>query len=1275
MEFYIPDIPAAASTKQINAALGEVFRRYFIYAFDLRSWRNRKGKALQEACVIIHDRAVGEEIFRKHSRPEPRSFYRGTRLVTMQGKAANPILIAGSVITIKRSNNKHDIPDHVIRALRDQNEKRAKDWMNRRSADQKPYRKPFPFEGFECGVWVTDPRNSKLATFSSFYYNPRPGNFRLTRQAIQVEILKHTPTQLGQYMLCQSSSIRSAIISQEKSGTYFIVSLNWSPKLYQRVESNSTPTSPLGFINPFAPPPPRLNKARVSSLDESHAKIVSYCFVYRFKLKEAHEAIRLNTIGSIPGFQDIQNLGVFHQHASYDFQRSMAGLDEQLATLPFDVAFQMQTLVFNGILLPHRVKELLGVVRQAIQSSSDRAMALALMEDDFGTKPINPLIDAAQIVSSVLKSWAVDWQPQLPSDDPEEWLTENIIKDFREALEKKERSQEYMLQMKFYRKENQVMIHRMAITPTGMYSSGPNLEPKNRVLRQYHQYLNHFLRVSLVDEDGGDLRFERGVDGKFIYDKRFLPCLMPDSRQLRIAGRTFTFLGFSQSSLRTHTAWFMAPVSTMRRLITVDSVINELGNFKDIKIPGKCAARIGQAFTDTVANITIEDPMTVYRDDIVRIGPDGKKYTFSDGCGTISLPLIERIWKKGGFITEPKPTVFQIRFKGAKGVVSLDTRLREPQIWLYNSMVKFDGLKNNVFEIGRSFTKPLPFYLNRNIIKILEDRGVPIENFMNIQREALKILRERTFTPSNAAYFLDYQNRCTQASIPFLIRELFHLGWDYKADNFLRQVVEFVMLSTLRDMKYKARIQIDSGYTLVGILDETGWLREGEIYCPIQKEDGKREVHMGVVAICRNPALYAGDIQIVRAVPVPYDSPLRDLQNCIVFSQQGARDLPSMLSGGDLDGDLYHIWWDPRLMPKTHVAPADFNAAPALHFDRDVTQADIGKFFLDFMENDKLGVISVAHMVHADQQPLGVNSNECITCARMASQAVDFPKSGVPVKMSDLPRTSNIRPDFLAPGPGVRFIDGNPKLLSDDFEDDDFDFEPDDSDFQSTPNYTNAPDADDPFSTGPSFLYYKSQKALGRLFREIDEDKFIKAWEDTAAEFERGPNDLLRKVQEHMLHHVNIESVFVWYEFAQHLRISYETNMRDISLNYVINRNDEALEEVEVFIGYIIGTESHRQSRYQRDCSENMRGEVNRLITHVAGSIKYGSEGNTGKDGTYDGCALERALACVMMSFTAREDDEGGSSFGWLAAAVGLKELNRRGVERTLEERIEELRV
>ena len=69
------------------------------------------------------------------------------------------------------------------------------------------------------------------------------------------------------------------------------------------------------------------------------------------------------------------------------------------------------------------------------------------------------------------------------------------------------------------------------------------------------------------------------------------------------------------------------------------------------------------------------------------------------------------------------------------------------------------------------------------------------------------------------------------------------------------------------------------------------------------------------------PAMHPGDVQIVNAVDVPSTSPLKRLSNVIVFSQHGSRDLPSQLSGGDLDGDQFHIVWEKKLIPKQKESP------------------------------------------------------------------------------------------------------------------------------------------------------------------------------------------------------------------------------------------------------------------------------------------------------------------------------------------------------------------
>lgn len=229
-----------------------------------------------------------------------------------------------------------------------------------------------------------------------------------------------------------------------------------------------------------------------------------------------------------------------------------------------------------------------------------------------------------------------------------------------------------------------------------------------------------------------------------------------------------------------------------------------------------------------------------------------------------------------------------------------------------------------------------------------------------------------------------------------------YIGLSFHADRFLTDVVEIAAMSSLRDLKYRARIPIEKGCLLYGIMDETNTLQEGEVYVATQVPDknGEWKHHTLTgdrVVITRAPALHPGDVQIVKAVDVERGTPLKALRNCIIFSQRGERDLPSKLSGGDLDGDLFHIIWDERLIPDYTVPPADYPPTPALDLGRSVEVNDIVDFFIEFMNMDRLGVISNKHKIRADRKPAGTMDQECIMLAKLASDAVDFSKSGKPV--------------------------------------------------------------------------------------------------------------------------------------------------------------------------------------------------------------------------------------------------------------------------------------
>lgn len=68
-------------------------------------------------------------------------------------------------------------------------------------------------------------------------------------------------------------------------------------------------------------------------------------------------------------------------------------------------------------------------------------------------------------------------------------------------------------------------------------------------------------------------------------------------------------------------------------------------------------------------------------------------------------------------------------------MISLDTRLKGEALLLRRSMIKFTG------------SRPLPMYLNRQYIKIMEDLGIDPDVLMELQNDAVVALHSLRLTP------------------------------------------------------------------------------------------------------------------------------------------------------------------------------------------------------------------------------------------------------------------------------------------------------------------------------------------------------------------------------------------------------------------------------------------------------------------------------------------------------------------------------------------------
>lgn len=325
-------------------------------------------------------------------------------------------------------------------------------------------------------------------------------------------------------------------------------------------------------------------------------------------------------------------------------------------------------------------------------------------------------------------------------------------------------------------------------------------------------------------------------------------------------------------------------------------------------------------------------------------------------------------------------------------MLSVDTALKGEQICLRPSMIKFPSDHTDV-EICSASTRSLKFALNRQLITILAGLGVPASVFLTHQARCIDRLRKITSSAVNTRGFLEENSVGQAIHLPWLIEKMRYISLDFRADSFLRNAVELIVLAQLRQIKYRGRIPITKAWKLLGVMDETGFLKEGEIYCATAEQ-----IILGKTLVTRSPAMHPGDIQFANAVRPPIDSPLLDLFNCVVFSQHGSRDLPSQLSGGDLDGDHFDIIQDETLFPpKTHK-PADYPRVPPLDIGRPVEVDDITKVFIQFIQQDQLGRVATQHLCTADIK--GVFSKDCIKLAELHSTAVDFQKTGIAVSVS-----------------------------------------------------------------------------------------------------------------------------------------------------------------------------------------------------------------------------------------------------------------------------------
>ncbi|KAG8870576.1 hypothetical protein FRC20_011669 [Serendipita sp. 405] len=718
--------------------------------------------------------------------------------------------------------------------------------------------------------------------------------------------------------------------------------------------------------------------------------------IFERKARTARLSIETSTA------HDLVKRGHFSAMNVSKFRRS-------LKLLPYDIAFQLDGLLSRCIFHPSELLELVDPICAAI--------------DEFGS-------EKTVILTRSLESQRGKY-PRLPARELFYGLCQEID-DSRDYQPHKtsslRRGRVSVASELFY-------CHRATITPTSTILAGPLPDETNRVIRQFSNNMSNFLRVEFREEDRHQIRQDEEVNTNTFIDERF-GSILHDG--LTVAGRKFELLGWSSSALREHAVWFIHPFEIIQDsqpvIVDGDYIRNSLGDFsKVIQCPARYGARIGQAFSAT------EPTIDIGFHEIIQIG-DKESNTdppsvFTDGVSPMSPELAAEIWSimtnkqsKRRFKESPPPSAFQIRFGGAKGVFCVCSSMKGSRhIAIRPSMSKFEST-DSVVEVSKAFDRPMDTFLNRPLVMLLETLGVPLKPLMELQRQALDRTEEKSWSCPTMAQLLEESGLGGAFALPSIFTHLSPRPGEVDITQrsgdppssmvaFLQRVIRFSVNHILWEIKYKARIKVPDAWTLVGVADEHDYLREGEIYACIRKLDGEIIYIEGPVLISRSPTVHPGDARMVRAIgrPPHFGSGvgLSLLFNCVVFSCRGKRSLPSMLAGGDLDGDIYALILDPNLHIVENKPPEEATVAKVLkNIGRSSNVRDLGDFVTDYIKNDMLGVISTRLLRTADKAEKCMEDEACLTLARLHSIAVDFPKTGIPVQFHEMPRAPKGLPDW-----------------------------------------------------------------------------------------------------------------------------------------------------------------------------------------------------------------------------------------------------------------------
>ncbi|KAL1872438.1 hypothetical protein VTK73DRAFT_1516 [Phialemonium thermophilum] len=324
------------------------------------------------------------------------------------------------------------------------------------------------------------------------------------------------------------------------------------------------------------------------------------------------------------------------------------------------------------------------------------------------------------------------------------------------------------------------------------------------------------------------------------------------------------------------------------------------------------------------------------------LSPTGE--VMNDGVGQMSLSVARRLRDHLGL--SDIPCAVQGRLGSAKGMWIIDVTDNGTSDWIetYPSQRKWhckaDDPAQRTLEVHSIPSEVRSADLNEQFLPILENRARDKRRFREVisnksvakLQDVFERLRTCFEEPLELRLWLNEaapsrQQRVLQGEVPFLggLPETIEDSLAFLVDGgfhplklqYMYDQLWKIMSQKWDSIRDKFKITIGRSAHLKMVADFLGVLEEGEVHIGFSTKFQADEDFSATllddidVLVARSPAHFVSDVQRVRAV---FHPKLQALKDVVVFSTRGNVPLASMLSGGDYDGDIAWVCWDPDIV-------------------------------------------------------------------------------------------------------------------------------------------------------------------------------------------------------------------------------------------------------------------------------------------------------------------------------------------------------------------------